>query len=182
MIDKASKDDCGWSDFAHLGYKDTRFKFEVSNDGFGYFICENNEKSTVRCDITLSFKDTLNVKIIGKHAGMNAPTIETYSGEKTIVVYEILDYPATTQFDYRSCCIAYTNAWLEYIIKTASKTYYPHENKDIGIYNYIKVQPDSIIYIYKNTSTEYILEETVQYDMDGCHDYTSSRDGRHIEI
>lgn len=182
LLDKASKDECGWKDFGHIGYKDVRFKFEVANDGFGYFVCENHEKSTVRCDITLNFRNTVNIKILGKYTGMTQPTIEVYSSEAEIIVYEILDYPSYAQFSYSSVCINYTTSWLEWVIKSSSSTYYPFQSKDVGIYKYVKKQDDSILYIYKNTSTDYKFVETVQYHMIGCNDYTNSRDGRVVEL
>ena len=166
ITDKACKDLTGFKDYAAQSEPKIRYKFEHSNDGFGYFYFENNSENTT-ISTTISFTKAQNLKALEPH-DLNNPMLTLNPGQKDIMVYFMTDSPSAVSFRLQASFKKNTKSLKKMVESEGDSSKRLYKGKDIGVNMYTLPHADGIYYQYDNNSKNYVLDETVRYHLKNC--------------
>jgi hypothetical protein len=161
--DKALKDETGWKDYNAQSQPKIRYKFEHGGDGFGFFFFENNSEST-EFNCTLEFTQTKNLCALPPYT-FSKPCLMVPPMSSESFVYFMVDTPSAIAFRMTTSFKKNATSLKLMIRKEGQKFERKFEGKSVGIMLYGLGHSEGVTWEYVNSSTGYVLEETVRFNL-----------------
>ena len=163
LIQKARAEPTKFLNFQEKGYANIFYRFEHSNDGFGYFYFLN-QNPTATLSTTVDLQKFTGCKLLSPFSGKK-PCVTVLPGEEKLIAYKIIDRSAEIKFEFISAFKEGTNQ----LINDAKTKGFRYDrlmnNYNVGINAYILNHQDGILYYYENLSNQYVLKESLEFEL-----------------
>lgn len=161
VASKAEANDSDWKNFAVQGHTDIKYKFEHSNDGFGYFFFKNDSEDTdYQC--TLEFTAHKNLMALEPYTFRN-PILSVGPQESECFVYFMIQRPSNIGYRIMSTFRKSAKQIKHHVKGQGQKFVRKYMGKDVGICAYGMKHKKGVVWEWENASVGYALKENITF-------------------